>query len=87
MKLSVLERHNLIEMIETHTFYGIPLNTIGPEILDEIDTREAQILYIVASMIGWEIRDQESFEIFPFEAENYLNKFRKNPSEKSEKNS
>lgn len=80
MKLSVIERHNLNEMIKTQTFYGIPLEQITQDVLEEIDASEARILYVVSCMIGWEVRDYESFDFYPYEAEEYLKKFSLNHS-------
>jgi hypothetical protein len=74
-RLSSLERDDLNMMIETHTFYGIPLEDVSPDILHEIDNDETVVLYIVACMLGWEVRDRDSFEHYPHEAEQYLKKF------------
>lgn len=75
MRLTSKERSDLKTMIETHTFFGIPIEEIDQEIMEMIDTNEARVLYIVASMLGWEVRDKESFDQYPYEAEEYLKKF------------
>ena len=75
MKLSVSERRSLNEMIDTHTFFGIPLEEVDQELLEAIDAEEARVLYIVACMLGWDFRDRESFDHYPYEAEEYLRKF------------
>ena len=75
MKLTAAERNHLNEMIDTQTFYGIPLEQVTQEILEEIDHTEARTLYIVACMLGWDMRDKESLDHFPYEAEEYLKKF------------
>lgn len=75
MKLSTMERLQLVSMIETQTFYGIPIEEVTQELLEELDASDARILYIIASMLGWDVRDKESYDIYPFEAENYLKKY------------
>lgn len=77
MRLTTAERHQLNSMIETQTFFGIPLNEITHEVLDEIDQQGARTLYIVASMLGWEARDKD--DTYPYEAEEYLKRFRLSP--------
>lgn len=76
MKLSPLERVHLNKMIDSQTFFGIPIEEVTEELLEAIDTDEARVLYIVASMLGLEARDKESYDHFPYEAEEYLKKFR-----------
>lgn len=76
MRLTKDERAMLNEMIETHTFYGIPLEEVTVDILEDIDPEDSRILYIVACMVGCEMRDKESFDHFPYDAEAYLSKFR-----------
>lgn len=75
MKLSTMERLQLVNMIETQTFYGIPIEEVTQELLEELEADEARILYIIASMLGWEMRDKQSQEEYPYDAENYLKKF------------
>ena len=75
MKLSTMERLQLVSMIETQTFYGIPIEEVTQELLEELDASDARILYIIASMLGWDVRDKESYDNYPFEAENYLKKY------------
>ena len=76
MRLSSRERADLLDMIDTHTFYRIPLEQVTPDILEEIDADDARVLYIIACMIGCEYRDKESMDHYPYEAEEYLRKFR-----------
>lgn len=75
MKLSSLERAHLNKMIDSQTFFGIPIEEVTAELLEAIDTDEARVLYIVACMLGLEVRDKESFDHYPYEAEAYLKKF------------
>lgn len=76
MKLSVEERRSIIEMIETQTFYGVPLEDISPTALEYMDVEDTKTLYIVISMIGCDYRDKDSYNNFPYDANEYLKKFR-----------
>ncbi len=58
MRLTATERRDLNTMITTQTFFGIPLEEVDQVIIEMIDTDEARILYIVACMLGWEVRDK-----------------------------
>jgi hypothetical protein len=79
-KLSTIERTTLNEMINTRTFFGIPLEDITPDILEAIEYEDARILYIVASMLGWECRDRDCEDSYPYEAEEVLKRFMINGS-------
>lgn len=76
MRLTEKKRQQLIDMIESQTFFGLSLGEISVDILDEIDEDDVRDLYIVTYMLGCEIRDIESYEQFPYEACEYLKKFR-----------
>lgn len=76
MRLTADERAMLTEMIDTHTFYGIPLEDVTINMLEDIDAEDTRVLYIVACMVGCEMRDKESFDHFPYDAEEYLKRFR-----------
>lgn len=75
MKLSTIERLQLVNMIETQTFYGIPIEQVTQELLEELDSEDTRILYIIASMLGWDVRDKDSYDNYPYEAEEFLKKF------------
>ena len=76
MKLTPVEKAHLNKMIDSQTFFGMPIEEVTAELLEAIDTEEARVLYIVASMLGLEVRDKQSYDHYPYEAEEYLKKFR-----------
>jgi hypothetical protein len=76
MRLTKKKREELLDMIDSQTFYGVPLGDISVDIIDEVDEQDVRDLYIVAYMLGCEVKDRESFDHFPYEANEYLKKFR-----------
>lgn len=64
-------------MIDTQSFYGIPLQEVTADIIHDMDADSARELYVVASMLGWDARDKQVNDHYPYEAEEYLRKFRK----------
>lgn len=74
MKLTDRKREQLLDMIETQTFYGVPLSEISVGIIDEVDQEEVRDLYIISYMLGCQVRDIESYDRFPYEANEYLKK-------------
>lgn len=47
----------LEEMIQTETFYGIPISDIDFDMLDEMDTDDLRTLYVIANMLHWKAID------------------------------
>jgi hypothetical protein len=48
----------LEEMIQSETFYGIPISDIEPYMLDELDTDDLRTLYVIVNMLHWQAIDK-----------------------------
>lgn len=48
----------LEEMIQTETFYGIPIADIDSDMLEELDTEDLRTLYIITNMLHWQVIDK-----------------------------
>jgi len=77
MKLTSRRREQLLFMIDTHTFNGIPLSEFCPDDIEYIDEKEDVVtLYIISYMLGYDAIDKDSINHYPYAAEEYLKKFR-----------
>lgn len=48
----------LEEMIQTETFYGIPLNDIDISMLDDMNNDDLRTLYVIVNMLHWQYIDK-----------------------------
>jgi len=48
----------LEEMIETQSFYGIPISEIDDDMMEEMDNDELRELYVIVNMLHWKEIDK-----------------------------
>lgn len=48
----------LEEMIQTETFYGIPISEIDPSMLETMETDDLRTLFVIVNMLHWRAIDE-----------------------------
>lgn len=48
----------LEEMIQTETFYGIPIIDIDENMIEDMDNEDLRTLYVIVNMLHWQAIDR-----------------------------
>jgi hypothetical protein len=78
--MDVIERAMLQNMINHETFYGLPIDLVDPEMIEQMTQEQLRIFWVVANMLQSTNIDKLVEHQYPFEAEYYLSKFTINPT-------
>lgn len=78
--MDVIERAMLQNMIDHETFYGLPIDLVDPEMIEQMTQEQLRIFWVVANMLQSKNIDKLVENQYPFEAEYYLSKYSLNPT-------
>lgn len=75
-----IKKAMLNNMIEHETFYGVPLELVDGDMIEQMNEEQLQTFWTVATMLQFDVIDEMVRDMYPYEAEYILSKFSINPT-------
>lgn len=78
--MDIIKKAMLKNMIQHETFYGVPIELVDEDMIDQMTPDQLQTFWVVATMLQYEVIDSLVVDMYPYEAEYILSKYSINPT-------